>query len=97
VSGWRVGVWKHRIIGFKCITPLLRLRHSSTPIFLRSDEGTSRVFEALARAGDEKHTQFQPLVKKVESAVTVEMLVKEKRSTLEPYSTALSLKPTVPP
>ena len=28
-----------------------------TPIFLRSDEGTSRVFEALARAGDEKHTR----------------------------------------
>ena len=46
----------------------------------------SRVFEALAKAGEEKHTQFQPPVEKVESAVTVEMLVKEKGSIPEPYS-----------
>jgi protein-tyrosine kinase len=46
----------------------------------------SRVFEALARAGEEKHAQVQRPVEKVESAITVEMLVEEKGSTPEPYS-----------
>lgn len=46
----------------------------------------SRVFEALARAGEEKHGQVQRPVEKVESLSTVEILVEEKRSTPEPYS-----------
>jgi hypothetical protein len=46
----------------------------------------SRVFEALARAGEEKHAQVQRPVEKVESAITVEMLLEEKGSTPEPYS-----------
>jgi protein-tyrosine kinase len=46
----------------------------------------SRVFEALARAGEEKHGQVKPPVEKVENSVTVEMLVEEKGSTPEPYS-----------
>lgn len=46
----------------------------------------SRVFEALARAGDEKHGQFQRPVEKVESTVTGELLIEEKGSTPEPYS-----------
>lgn len=45
----------------------------------------SRVFEALARAGEEKHGQVQRPVAKVESPFTVEMLVEEKGSTPEPY------------
>jgi len=46
----------------------------------------SRVFEALARAGEEKHGRVKLPVEKVESTVTVEMLVEEKGSTPEPYS-----------
>src|SRR4029450_11204527 len=46
----------------------------------------SKVFEALARAGEEKHGQVQRPVEKVESPSTVEMLVEEKGSTTEPYA-----------
>ncbi len=46
----------------------------------------SRVFEALARAGEEKHGQVQRPMEKVESNVTGEMLIEEKGSTREPYS-----------
>jgi len=46
----------------------------------------SRVFEALARAGEEKHGQVQWPVEKVESPFPVEMLVEENGSTPEPYS-----------
>lgn len=46
----------------------------------------SRVFEALERAGDEKHGQVERPVEKVESTVTVEMLVEEKSSIPKLYS-----------
>jgi protein-tyrosine kinase len=46
----------------------------------------SRVFEALARAGEEKHGQGQRPVEKVESPFTIEMLVEEKGSAPEFYS-----------
>ena len=39
----------------------------------------SRVFEALARAGEEKHGQFQRPVEKVESTVTGEVAHRRKR------------------
>ncbi len=48
----------------------------------------SRVFEALARAGEEKHGQVQRLVEKIESAVTVEPPVEGKGLTPEPNSRA---------
>src|SRR5262245_49867471 len=48
----------------------------------------SRVFEALSKAGDEKHRQVQPPVERVETLVTAEMLVEEKGSTPEQFSKA---------
>ena len=48
----------------------------------------SRVFEALARAGEEKHGQVQRPVEKIESAVTVEPPVEGKGLTPEPNSRA---------
>jgi hypothetical protein len=57
----------------------------------------SRVFEALARAGEEKHAQVQRPVEKVESAITVEMLVEEKGVNPPNHTqTGRSVKPTVP-
>src|SRR5215475_12421126 len=50
----------------------------------------SRVFEALSRAGEEKHRQVQPPVEKIETIVTAEMLVEEKGSTIEQLSKANS-------
>jgi hypothetical protein len=41
----------------------------------------SRVFEALARADEEKHRQVQLPVEKLESTATVEIPVEEKGST----------------
>lgn len=49
----------------------------------------SRVFEALARAGEEKHGQLQRPVEKVESTVTGEVLIEEKGSTPDPYSNGM--------
>src|SRR5215470_15920930 len=51
----------------------------------------SRVFEALTRARDEKQVQVQQPVEKVESTVTVEMLVEENGSTREQFSKANGL------
>jgi protein-tyrosine kinase len=48
----------------------------------------SRVFEALARAGEEKRLQVARAAEKVGSTVTVEIPVEEKRSIPEPYSNA---------
>jgi protein-tyrosine kinase len=48
----------------------------------------SRVFEALARAGEEKRVQVARGAEMVGSTVTVEMPVEEKKSTPEPYSNA---------
>jgi len=48
----------------------------------------SRVFEALTRARDEKHPQVQQLMEKVESTVTVDMLVEAKVSTPAQFSKA---------
>ena len=48
----------------------------------------SRVFEALSRAGEEKHPQVQPPAEKIESIVTAEMVVEEKGSTPEQFSKA---------
>src|SRR5215510_448007 len=46
----------------------------------------SRVFEALARAGEEKHAQVAPAAEKVGS-ITAEVPVEEKRSTSAPHPT----------
>src|SRR5262245_29033161 len=46
----------------------------------------SRVFEALARAGEEKHEQGPRPVEKVENTNPVETLGEEKGSAHEPYS-----------
>jgi protein-tyrosine kinase len=48
----------------------------------------SRVFEALARAGDEKHGQVQRAMEQVESAVTVKTPVEGKGSPSAPQSKA---------
>jgi protein-tyrosine kinase len=48
----------------------------------------SRVFEALARAGEEKRGQIQLPTEKVESAIPIETLVEGVGPTLEPFSIA---------
>jgi protein-tyrosine kinase len=52
----------------------------------------SRVFEALTKAGEEKHGQAQRLVEKIESTVTAEMVVEGKKISPEPYSNGVVIK-----
>src|SRR5262245_24910750 len=52
----------------------------------------SRVFEALARAGEEKHRQAQRLVEKIESTVTAEMVVEGKEIASESHSNGVISK-----